>query len=166
MGALTEYVDMMISKEAYRIASAITDNLIDYFELGAENVTEDEICSWIKETYPDDGFMIRNADLIAGEAYAKLQQLIGKSEPQKFFLLSEWHFRKNKDASQKIIRRCCRYGLDWEWRMSKETDFFVFRPKRPGIGLEIKNVPNYTPDRLTQIFYGIQTDSGPMIFRW
>lgn len=75
MGALTEYVDMIISKEAYRIASAITDNLIDYFELGAENVTEDEICSWIKEAYPDDGFMIRNADLIAGEAYAKLQHL-------------------------------------------------------------------------------------------
>lgn len=164
MGALTELVDKAISQDAYRIADAIYNNEIDYFELGAEEVTEEEIIDYL-EQYPDP-FWNRNADLIAAQAYRKLRQLLGLMDPPKYFLLAEWHFRKKKYVSDKIIKICQKWGLDYCWRKSTDNDFFMFRPEKHGIGLEIRNTPNYTPDRLNEIFWGIETDSGPMRFGW
>lgn len=164
MGALTELVDKAISQDAYRIADAIYNNEIDFFELGAENVTEEEIIDYL-EQYPDP-FWNRNADLIAAQAYRKLCQLLGLIDPPKYFFLAEWHFRKKKNVSEKIIKICIKYDLGWAWRFSTDNDFFMFRPEKHGIGLEIINTPNYTPDRLNEIFWGVETDSGPIRFGW
>ena len=164
MGALSDYYDREVSKAAYRIADAISREEIDYFELGAQEVTEEEICDYLKQHY--DPFFRRSANLIAGEAYDRLQQLLGRAAPDHYFFLSAWHFKKKTYVSQKIIKICIKYNLDFRWRISTDNDFFMFRPEKHGIGLEIINTPNYPPNRLNEIFWGVETDSGPLRFGW
>lgn len=164
MGALTEWVDAEISRCSWRIAEAIWRNEIDEIETFGDYVTEEEIKQYLIDC--PDGFMQREADLIAPKAYHKLQQFLGLEEPPKYFLLASWHFVKNDDAPPKIIKQCIKWGLEYKWRISNDKDFFMFRPIKHGMGLEIRNTAMMPPNRLTQIFHGIQTDTGPMLFRW
>lgn len=165
MGALTDLFDKDCSRYAYNLATAIERQEIDYFETFPGEVTEEEIIDYLKE-HQYNPFLQRNADIVGPEAFRKLQQLLGKADPPRYFYLSEWHFKKHKNAAMQIISRCQKFDLEFSWRISTENDFFMFHPIKPGIGLEIKNTPMYTPYRLNQIFGKIVTDAGPMSFRW
>lgn len=164
MGALTDWIDREITKCSWRVAEAIWRNEIDEIETFGDYVTEEEIKQYLTEC--PDGFMQREADIIAPLAYHILQQFLGQKEPPKYFFLAKWHFVNETYAPARIIRQCEKWGLEYKWRISKDDDFFMFRPEKHGMGLEIKNNPMLPPYRLTQIFQWIKTDAGPIVFRW
>lgn len=164
MGALSEMYDKECSRTAYRIADAISRGEIDWFYGDPAEISQEEIKEYLEAQ--GTPFMVRNAGLLSSMILGKLRQFIGESEPDSYFFLSEWHFKNHKDVSSQIAFRCQKYGLEYTWRKSTDNDFFMFRPLEHGIGLEIKNTPNYPPYRLNEIFNGLETDQGRIEFGW
>lgn len=85
-----------------------------------------------------------------------------KREIQKYFILYEWHFKehpKNIQVLKEVVKKCP--YLDGYERMSKDTDFFMFRPIKPSLGFELQNIGVLTPYELNKYLYGVVIDRYP-----
>ena len=169
MGALTEMADSYLEEQGYYRANDIWESLEYLFpapDVYVEIEDRKKIIQYIVSDY-DDSLM----------AYVVKRNLyhFWNIENKTYFFFYPWEFGEElKDSIEQIKKVCDKTeGLSYRERMSTDNDFFLFRPKEHGLGLEITDLKNRSPPEMTELFQHIKhkdaetvSGVGYIWFRW
>lgn len=154
MGALTDLFDEYVAKTAYNEAYAAYRSQEDY--------TRKKFCRVITERY------LANGPLIASEGWVWYQRFMGQRAPQKIPLEKAKFFDTGMLGAEQFFKKICeKNGLEFYYRKSKDSDFFMFKPVEPVDMIILINKGNYSPPELNKIFKPFLDRLGESYyFRW